>query len=402
MPDSGHLKWFAEARFGMFIHWGLYSLLGRGEWVMFQEKISPDEYAPLARRFRPRRFDADAWVRLAKEAGCKYVVLTTRHHDGFCLFDSEVSEFTSVKTAAGRDFVAEYVRACRRAGLKIGLYYSLLDWRFPAYFAGPAKDPVGWQEHVRYSHAQVRELCTKYGKIDLLWYDGAWVPWAEGDPAVNHAPKGDVWRAAELNAMVRELQPHVVINNRSGTLEDYDTPEQHVQASPSGRCWETCMTMNDHWGYCAGDHNWKTTTQLLHHLVTCAGGGGNLLLNVGPRADGTVPAPSVKRMRELGEWMSRNGPAVYGAGRAPFGGNNLGLTTARGNTVYLHVFYWPGRSLKLPGVQPRVTSARLLATGERLKVDQKGDILHLSGMPQAAPDRRDTVIALRVRGSGRR
>jgi alpha-L-fucosidase len=239
VPPATRLEWFHDARFGMFIHWGLYAIPARGEWAMFQEKIPAEEYAPLAKRFRPRSFDADAWVGLAKEAGCKYIVLTTRHHEGFCLFDSKVSDFTAPKTAAGRDFIAEYVRACRRAGLKIGFYYSLLDWRFPAYYDGPEKDPEGWKRHVRYSHAQVCELCTQYGRIDLLWYDGAWVPWAEGEAKVNYAPKGDVWRAEELNAMARELQPHIVINNRAGTLEDYDTPEQHIKASEAGRAWES-------------------------------------------------------------------------------------------------------------------------------------------------------------------
>jgi len=396
MTDAERMKWFHDARFGMFIHWGLYSIPARGEWAMHQEKIPAEEYAPLARRFRPRNFDADAWVGLAKEAGCQYVVLTTRHHDGFCLFDSKVSDFTAPRTAAGRDFIAEYVRACRRANMKIGFYYSLLDWRFPAYHAGPGKDPEGWERHVRYSYAQVRELCTQYGRIDLLWYDGGWVPWAEGDAKVNYAPKGDVWRAAEVNAMARQLQPHIVINNRSGVLEDYDTPEQHVKASDPGRAWESCMTMNDHWGYCAGDHNWKTTTQLIHNLVTCASGGGNLLLNAGPKAGGIIPGPSIKRMQEIGAWMRMNGESVHGAGRAPFGGNNLGLTTAKGSTVYLHVFYWPGESLVLPEVKPRIASAKLLATGGKVKVRQEGDRLYLSGLPKAAPDKADTVIALKV------
>ena len=232
------LQWFHQARFGMFIHWGLYSLLKRGEWVMFQERILPSDYAKLADQFQPRKFDADAWAGLAAEAGMKYMVLTTRHHDGFCLFDSQVSDFTSVKTAARRDFVAEYAAACRRAGLKVGFYYSLLDWRFPGYF-DPKKHKASSEALVQQYHDQVRELMMNYGRVDMLWYDGDWV---------NHGQAGitDIagfWGAREVNAMVRRIQPQIIINNRSGTLEDLDTPEQHVTASKPGRGWESCMTM---------------------------------------------------------------------------------------------------------------------------------------------------------------
>jgi len=398
LTEEERLKWFKQARFGMFIHWGIYSIPARGEWVMYSERIPPEEYAPLAQQFRPSRFDADAWAALAKEAGMKYMVLTTRHHDGFSLFDSKVSEFTSVKTAVNRDFVAEYVRACRRAGMKIGFYYSLLDWRFPAYFAGPGKDPKGWEQLVNYSHAQVRELCTQYGKIDLLWYDGGWVPWAKGDPALNFTPPSDPWRARELNAMVRRFQPHIIINNRSGLLEDFDTPEQHIAASSEDRAWESCMTMNDNWGYSAGDHNWKSTTQLIHNLVRCASGVGNFLLNVGPKADGTIPAPSVKRLREIGAWMKMNGESIYGSERCPFGGGMVGLTTAKGNTVYMHVFRWPGEELCIAGVKNSVRSAYLLATGERAGIERKGDRLFLRNLPGKAPAPHDTVIVLKLQG----
>ena len=390
------LAWFHQSRFGMFIHWGLYSIPARGEWVMHQERIPHEEYAPLAERFRPVRFDPDAWVALAKEAGMKYVVFTTRHHDGFSLFDSQVSDFTSVKTAAGRDFVADFVRACRRHRMKIGFYYSLLDWRFPAYFAGPKKDPKGWERHVCYSHAQVRELCTNYGKIDLLWYDGGWVPWAKGDPALNHTPPTDPWRAKQLNAAVRKLQPHILINNRAGTLEDFDTPEQHVAASAPGRAWESCLTMNDHWGYCRADSNWKSTTQLLHALLQCASGGGNLLLNVGPQADGSLPAASVKHLRQIGAWTKRNGSSIYDCGRSPLGAGAVGLTTAKGDAVFLHVLYWPGEDLCLPDAGGRVESASLLATGKPLRLETRGDRLFLRGLPKTPPDHRDTVIVLEL------
>ncbi len=197
------LKWFHEARFGIFVHWGLYSMLGRGEWVMFQERIPAREYAKLARRFKPAKFDADALAAVAVDAGAKYMVLTTRHHDGFCLFDSKVSDFTSVKSAAGRDFVAEYIHACRKAGLKVGLYYSLLDWRFPGYFE-PKKYPDSAAAMVQQLHDQVRELMTNYGKIDVLWYDGDWIN--HGCAGIDD--KAAFWRSRELNDMARQLQPH--------------------------------------------------------------------------------------------------------------------------------------------------------------------------------------------------
>jgi len=392
------LKWFEQARFGMFIHWGLSSLPRRARGpsggVLGQKLLDADTYAPTARRFRPTNFDPDAWVASAKEAGMKYMVLTTRGHDGFCIFDSKVSDFTSVKTTAGRDFAADFVHACRRGRMKIGFYYSLLDWRFPGYFKGPEKDPDGWQKCVRYAHAQVRELCTQYGKIDILWYDGGWVPWAKDVAEWWHVSPSDVWRVRALNREVRKLQPHILINKRGGPVGDWDTPEQHITAAAPGRAWESCMTMNDNWYYRAQDRNWKTTTELIHNLATCAAAGGNYLLDVGPRPDGTVPAPAVKRLKEIGAWIKVNREAIYGSERTGFDPGHVGVASARGNVVYLHVFNWSGEQICLPGVNPRVVSARLLATGRRVGVAQDPDRLILYDLPGKAPDEIDTVIAL--------
>ena len=382
------LKWFHQARFGMFIHWGLYSLLGRGEWAMFQERIPAARYAELARRFKPRRFDANAWAQLAKEAGMKYMVLTTRHHDGFCLYDSQVSDFTSTKTAAERDFVAEYVKACRKAGLKVGLYYSLLDWRFPGYFNYKTgrESAAAMREQC---HEQVRELMTHYGKIDILWYDGSWL---------NHditTAETDFWHPAKLNAMVRKLQPHIIINNRSGSKEDLDTPEQHVTASKPGRGWESCMTIADScgWGYVKNSPNMKTVTQLLQNLVTAAVGEGNYLLNIGPKPDGTVRREEVVRLKAMGQWLKTNGEAIYGSQRCPLHGGMVGAWTRKGNTGYLNVFRWPGEELVVPLVKTRVKSARILATGRRVKVRREcNGRLVLSGMPKTPPDRNITTI----------
>jgi len=384
------MKWWVEARFGMFIHWGLYAIPARGEWVMYCERIPKDEYAKLADRFNPTRYDATEWVRAAKRAGMKYMVLTTRHHDGFCLWDSDTTDYTAPKTRAGRDLVGEYVKACRKAGMRIGFYYSLLDWRMPAYWHGPKKDAAGWRRFVAYVHAQIRELCTRYGKIDILWYDGAWP----------HDAKA--WRSKQLNAMVRRLQPHVIINNRSGLGEDLDTPEQHITASGEGRPWESCMTMDDlWWGWHPGDPNVKSGMQLVRSLVRCVGGGGNFLLNVGPKADGTIPAVQANRLKAIGAWMAKNSKSIYGCGGAPCGQPHLGHVTARGNTLYLHVTCWPGAELCAAGIKNKVKTARMLATGKRLGFEQRADRLLVRGLPRRSPDPIDTVIALELAGRSR-
>ncbi|MFH0795829.1 MAG: alpha-L-fucosidase [Candidatus Omnitrophota bacterium] len=305
-------KWFSQARFGMFIHWGLYSILGRGEWVMDAEKIPLSEYEKLITRFNPEKFNAKEWVSLAKSAGMKYMVLTTKHHDGFCLFDSKLTDYTSKNSPAKKDFVAEFVEACRKEGMKIGFYYSLLDWHHSDYQASPAKGTLS-KKYIDYYHGQVRELCTNYGKIDIMWFDGEW----------DHSYQQ--WKSKELVRMIRKLQPDILINNRLGHKGnchrddisykegDFGTPEQTITAGASDRLWESCMTMNDHWGYAFGDHNWKTTTQLIHNLVRCVAGGGNYLLNVGPKPDGTIPLPSVRRLKKIGSWIKINGKSIYGA-----------------------------------------------------------------------------------------
>jgi len=380
---SDRLKWWVEARFGMFIHWGLYAIPARGEWVMYCERIPKREYARLASRFNPSRFNADDWVALAKEAGMRYMVLTTRHHDGFCLWDSKVSDFTSAKTAAERDFVAEYVDACRRAGMRVGFYYSLLDWRWPAYWEGPKEKPEEWAEFCKYVHAQVRELMTQYGKIDVLWYDGAW------------PHSADAWKSQHLNAMVRSLQPDIILNNRSGIPEDFETPEQHIQSYD--RPWESCMTIDDlWWGYHPGDPNLKSPMQLIRNLVRCVAGNGNFLLNVGPKADGTIPESQARRLRAVGEWLRRNGEAVYGAGVAPFGAAHLGQVTAKGRTVYVHIMFWPGREMWVAGIKNRVLRTYLLAAQEDLPFEQQHDRVRVWGLSKQVRDPIDTVVALEL------
>lgn len=389
------MQWFQQARFGMFIHWGLHALMGRCEWAMFFDKIPLREYAALADRFRPAKFDADAWARLAKDAGMKYMVLTTRHHDGFCLFDSKASEFTSVKTAARRDFVAEYVCACRKAGLKVGLYYSLMDWRFPGYF-NYKTDPDSAGAMRRQCHEQVRELMTNYGKIDILWYDGLWL---------NHEPGPEkvwarFWKSKELNAMVMRLQPDILINNRAGIPADFSTPEGHVSAAPAGRAWEACMTMSSGWGHIKHDRNFKTTVQLLQHLAMCASGEGNFLLNIGPRADGTIRHAEASRLREMGHWLKVNGEAIYGSQRcsgllAEF----CSCWTRKGNNYYFSVFNWPGTELIIPLVKSKVISVTLLSTGKRVQFRREcnGRVV-LYNLPETPPDKYINTFRFRFSG----
>ncbi len=398
--------WFDESRFGMFIHWGLYSLLGRGEWVQHVERIPCSEYAKLADEFKANSCDPEQWVKLAKETGMKYVVFTTRHHDGFCLYDSKVSEFTSVKTAAKRDFVADYVKACRKHGLKVGLYYSLLDWRFPGYF-DPGKYPDSVAALVEQIHAQVKELLTNYGHIDLLWFDGGWA----STPEFRLIP--EFWGAHELYDMARKLQPHIMINGRSGLAGDFDTPEQEVKASEKGRRWESCMTIGDFctWGYVRHNPNLKPVSQLIQNLVTCASNAGNYVLNIGPKPDGSVQDEFVSILGEIGRWMKINSESILGSERLPAGwgasgfawptnGGMLGACTARGNQAYLHIFRWPGETACLVGITNKVLSAKLLATGQQLNVEQTSDgKLIIKGLPVQPVDPYDSVIELELDGT---
>ncbi len=403
--------WFHQARLGIFVHFGLYSMLERGEWVMYTERIPAGEYAGLADQFNPRHFNADDWADLAVRAGAKYMVLTTRHHDGFCLYDSQVSDFTSVKTAAKRDFIAEYVAACRKRGLKVGLYYSLLDWRFPGYFE-PEQFPESSRAVVEQAHAQVRELMTRYGKIDMLSYDGGWTAKMDLDPV----RMAQFWRAEELNAMVRELQPGILINGRSGTPEDIDTPEQQVTASAPGRFWESWMTVGDFvgWGYVRFNPNFKTMPQLIQNLVTAAQGEGNLMLNIGPDGDGRIRAEEALRLSQIGDWLRENGEAVYASERCELIGHattgevdiNLhGPWTRQGKVGYWHLFRYPSNG-KLTQIQldTPVKAVTLLKTGEALdfRFDARRGKLHISGLPANLPDQNVTVVKVEFEDIPRR
>ena len=379
------LDWWHLAQFGMFIHWGVYSMLSRGEWIMYQEHIPVAEYAQLADQFKPEAYNPTKWIALAQDAGMKYVVLTTRHHDGYCLFDSKVSDFSSVKTGAKRDFVGEFVKACRAAGMRIGFYYSLVDWRFPGVLPrGVERDRSVYLPMVEQAHAQVRELLTNYGKIDILWYDMMY-PY---DP--------ELWESRKLNAMARELQPDILINNRAGLPEDFETPENQV--IPTNRAWEACYTMNRSWGYCKYETNYKPTSELIRLLASCASDGGNFLLNVSPDPSGRIPAEQVERLHEIGKWMRTNGKAIYGAGKSPFDVPSLGMSSRVGDKVYLLLQRWPGTTLPFAWCGSKVVSARLLATGEEAWVEQQGDRVWLRGLPERPVDPYLNVVELTFDG----
>ncbi len=372
----------------MFIHWGVYAIPGRGEWIMYQEHIPVDEYATLANRFNPSAYDPAAWVAAAQDAGMKYMVLTTRHHDGFCLFDSKVSEFTSVKTAAKRDLVGEFVAACRSTGMRIGFYYSLVDWRFPGVLPRSVKrDPSVYQPMIDQAHAQVRELLTNYGTIDILWYDML-------DP---HDPQ--LWRSKKLNAMARTLQPNIVINNRAGLPEDFGTPENQIVAE--NRPWEACYTMNRSWACCPSDRNYKPARELIRLLASCASGGGNLLLNVSPDAEGRIPLEQDLLLKAIGRWLRVHGKAIYGAEKPPFEAPALGMASRVGNRVYLLLQRWPGATLPFAWCGSKVTAARLLATRKEARVEQRGDRVWLHGLPADPPDLNLNVVELEFEGEPR-
>lgn len=407
---DARMAWWRDARFGMFIHWGLYAVpagvwKGRdleataGEWLMFGAQVPVAEYEPLVSQFNPVQFNAEEWVRIAKDAGMKYIVITTKHHDGFALFDSQVSDYDIMATPFGRDIMKELAEACRKEGLRIGWYYSILDWHHPDYLPRGEGSPRPWDtrpvdgadfnRYIDYMKSQLTELLTHYGDIGILWFDGGWEHTA------------DEVRSAEVVEMVRGLQPHLIVNNRILLPQDFDTPEQSIPgAGVPGRDWETCMTMNDTWGYKAHDQNWKSAETLIRNLVDIAGKGGNYLLNVGPTAEGLIPAPSVERLATIGQWMAVNGESIYGTGPSPFRKLKWGRCTTKPGKLYLHVFDWPEKgALVVPGLSNTVKKSYLLSDAQQhaLAVTQaENEVLIL--LPEAAPDPVDTVVVLDIEG----
>jgi alpha-L-fucosidase len=393
------MKWWHEAKFGMFIHWGLYSVIGQHEWSKEVEGVPIPQYEILAKHFHPKPNAARDWARLAKKAGQKYMVMTTKHHEGFCHWDSKLTDYNAMKQGPGRDLVREFVEAARAEGLRVGFYYSLMDWHHPDG-AKCETDEAARKRFVEYTHGLIRELLTNYGKIDVLWYDVSWPLTAEG------------WESERMNEMVFELQPEIIVNNRNGLPGDFSTPEQQIQASEVGRAWETCMTLNDSWGFNRGDDAWKTPKVVADNLATCAKGGGNYLLNIGPEPDGSIPPDTTACLESVGKWLETNGNAIYGTDRAQADGNENANYTRRGNTLYIHQHYWPGHTpaaewlsfyqpevvVAIGGLKPKVLSAKLLKTGQKVEFTQDEFTLRLTGLPLKAPDQPATVIEVECDG----
>jgi alpha-L-fucosidase len=364
-------------------------MLGRGEWVMNREQIPLDEYRRLAERFTAERFDADALCRMAKGAGMRYVVLTTMHHEGFRLYNTRLSDFCAPKTPAKRDLVAEMVAACRRHGLYVGLYHSQNNWIDKPDAVDALERKEDYDVFIRNTFDRIRELVTLFNPVDILWYDGHWPFSAQG------------WQAEAMNAMVRKIQPKILFNNRNGLPGDFGTPEQHLTAPNPWRPFECCVTLNDSWCYQPGDRNWKTPDQVIALLATMAQRRGNLLLNIGPRGDGSVPEEAVNILKSVGAWLERCGECIYDTDEFCFeyesvrketnyrgDWTNRGPMTARGNNLYVLIRRWPGSSgFALAGLDAKVRSASLLGA-QRRPVDfkQEGSRVLISGLPDAPTD----------------
>jgi len=393
IPRSQRMQWWHAAKFGMFIHWGLYSVIGQHEWAMEIEGIPIPQYELLAKHFNPKPNAARDWARLAKRAGQKYMVMTTKHHEGFCNFDTKLTNYCAPKQGPSRDLVHEFVEAAHAEGLRAGFYYSLMDWHHPDG-AKCASDEASRRRFVDYTHGLVHELMSNYGKIDVLWYDVDW------------PLSPEQWESERMNKMVFELQPHIIVNNRNGLEGDFSTPEQHIEAAQAGRAWETCMTLNDSWGFQKSDNAWKTPQTIVTNLATCAAGGGNYLLNIGPKPDGSVPSESVQILETVGGWMDRNGASIYGAEPGQFTFGTLSNYTRRGNTLYVHIYFWPGNTpaqdwltfyqppavVSIGGLQAKVLSARLLHSGQPVTFAQNRFSVRFTGLPPAAPDSPVTVL----------
>jgi len=398
--------WFNEVRLGLFIHWGIYALLGRGEQVLFRERLTPSQYRKLADEFTAPAFDADEWAALAADAGMRYMVLTSKHHDGFCLFDSPGTDYCSVRTAAGRDLIAEYTEACRKAGLRVGIYYSLNDFNRPVMFDGESRDPAEFEDFIRYTHENIRTLCSNYGRIDVLWFDGMWPLSAEE------------WRSAEIDAIIRGLQPQVMINDRLHGRPDvnpdspfndgrpgyFDTSERRITGSPIGRPWEGCDVMQHRWwGYQAHEAHHKSPAELIYLLGDLAGRGANFLPNVGPKGDGSFPDQTREQLAALGRFTRRNSEALYGTQGANhlFEFSTTGTMTQRHSTLYLWVQWWQGERLHLRGLENEVLGARVLGEEIDVQVERDGEHIYLAGLPAEPPDPVCNVIALELDGEAR-
>ena len=425
---EARVQWFREARFGMFIHWGLYSIPARGEWVRSDEQMPESEYMPYFDEFNPRDYNPRAWAKAAKEAGMQYVVLTAKHHDGFCLFDSQYTDFKSTNTKLGRDIVRDFVEAVRAEGLRVGLYFTLIDWHHPDYpHYGDRYHPMrnhpecsnenrDFNRYLEYMFNQAREICSNYGKLDLLWFDFSY----------DHM-RGETWKATEFIQMVRSLQPNVIIDNRLevsgegfGSLHDcrptpyhgdFVTPEKFIP--PQGildvegnpMLWEVCATMNNNWGFNGTDPFYKPASMLIKKLVECVSKGGNMILNVGPDAQGNIPPQSQAILRDIGRWMHDNAESIYGCGRSELPRPEFGRITQKDKTLYFHMYENTMGPVPLLGLRAEdVAGIRLLSTGQEIPVSTSWvhsdypDIVFADlGPDPVLPDPVDTVLKVMLK-----
>ena len=421
------MDWFNEQRFGMFIHWGIYAIPARGEWVRSNERITIEAYEKYFNEFNPTDYDPKAWAKVAKQAGMKYAVMTAKHHDGFCMYDSKLTDYKCTNTKAGRDLIKEYVDAFRAEGIRIGFYYSIIDWHHPDYPAyGDDIHPMrnnesfkdkehNFDNYLKYMHGQVEELCKNYGKIDIFWFDFSY-----GDY------RGEKWKATELMRMIRSHLPDVIIDNRLegsgdhlGSLVkgerteyagDFVSPEQIIPIEPIKNDngdyipWESCITMNDHWAYHAHDKNFKPANMLIKSLVECVSKGGNLLLNVGPDAKGNIPKESLEILEKIGKWMSKNSESIYGCTFSELPKPQYGRITKKGNILYYHVMERQIGGTPLIGIDIKdIKRAWYVATGAEIR---PSTAWFLRSYPNTAfidfggkaelPDPVDTVIGVEL------
>ena len=381
-PTAGDTGWFVHDRFGLFIHWGIYSVAARHEWVKHRERIRDEDYQRYFDAFDPDLYDPAAWAREAANAGMKYFVVTTKHHDGFCLWDSALTDYKAPNTPARRDVLRPMVEAFRTQGFKVGFYHSVVDWHhpeFPVDGLHPQRDDVAFREaqkgrdirkYAEYLHGQSRELLTQFGKISILWYDFSYSQmdwgWSKG--------KGkDDWQSEKLLAIVRQLQPGIIVNDRLEIGGDIKTPEQYqprawMEVDGQPVVWEACQTLNGSWGYDRDNLDWKPVVMLVRMLVDTVSKGGNLLLNVGPNARGEFEPKAIERLRGIGEWMRLHGRSIYGCTASDFTPPPDCRYTQASNRLYLHLFAWPFRHVHLDGLAGRVEFARLLNDGSEVKM----------------------------------
>lgn len=406
--SANDMQWWRDAKFGMFIHWGVYSIIGKGEWYMFNKNIDVREYRKLKDQFTAEKFNAKDWAQCAKDAGMKYMVLTSRHHDGFSLWDSPSSydNFTSMNSAAKKDFVAEYTSACREADLKVGLYYSPLDWRFPGYFF-PDMYRENAEQLKAQTYSQVEELMKNYGKIDILWYDGGGDDWLglgglewRGKEAWGRRPKNEKYKGKplfepiKLNTMVRQYQPKVIMNNRSGYVGDFSSREQAIGDFDNVKPWEKCGTISAGWGYTASRTEPLSLKKILQNLSNIVCRDGNYLLNVGPRPDGQIEPSQVSRLKEVGQWLKLYGECIYGTHGGPIIPTaNYGATTTS-KAIYIHVWEWPADGkITIEGLKG-IKSGKPL-TADKVSVSVKNGSVVLS-CDKINADNPLTVIKLKL------